>query len=376
MDSLSLRFIFDRKNEIKNKGKETGLLHIEVRQNKTINRIFISTGIRLKPSEFTSKNGFTCKNHPNASAITAKAHRIFRNIEAFVLSENCNSLEDAKNWNKDESLTHSVVEFIYSELKRRDPSLSVLEYNKSFLRRLEDFGKIKVFADLTYKNLLDFDEYLRQFIKSSPTLYKRHSLFKGYINEAIKRGLCKSNPYDLFKISKGKSKKPVFLTPDEIDCIYLFEFDNPKIDRVRELFLFQCYTGMSYADTQLFNSEYIVELDGYKVIRSNRKKTDESFISLLLPEAERVLKKFDYKLPKISNQKYNDYLKIVGEYVGLTKKLTSHVARHTFATYLLNKSIPIETVSRALGHSNLKQTQHYAKMLGKKVVDDMKKLIE
>ena len=244
------------------------------------------------------------------------------------------------------------------------------------MRRLEDFGKIKVFADLTYKNLLDFDEYLRQFIKSSPTLYKRHSLFKGYINEAIKRGLCKSNPYDLFKISKGKSKKPVFLTPDEIDCIYLFEFDNPKIDRVRELFLFQCYTGMSYADTQLFNSEYIVELDGYKVIRSNRKKTDESFISLLLPEAERVLKKFDYKLPKISNQKYNDYLKIVGEYVGLTKKLTSHVARHTFATYLLNKSIPIETVSRALGHSNLKQTQHYAKMIGKKVVDDMKKLIE
>lgn len=135
---------------------------------------------------------------------------------------------------------------------------------------------------------------------------------------------------------------------------------------------------MSYADTQLFNSEYIVELDGYKVIRSNRKKTDESYISLLLPEAERVLKKFDYKLPKISYQKYNDYLKIVGEYVdvGLTKKLTSHVARHTFATYLLNKSIPIETVSRALGHSNLKQAQHYAKMLGKKVVDDMKKLIE
>ena len=376
MDSLSLRFIFDRKNEIKNKGKETGLLHIEVRQNKTINRIFISTGIRLKPSEFTPKNGFTCKNHPNASAITAKAHRIFRDVEAFVLSENCNSLEDAKNWNKDESLTHSIVEFIYSELKRRDPSLSVIEYNKSFMRRLKNFGKIKVFADLTYKNLLDFDEYLRQFIKSAPTLYKRHSLFKGYINEAIKRGLCKSNPYDLFKISKGKSKNPVFLTPNEVDCIYLFEFDNPKIDRVRELFLFQCYTGMSYADTQLFNSEYIVELDGYKVIRSNRKKTDESFISLLLPEAERVLKKFDYKLPKISNQKYNDYLKLVGEYVGLTKKLTSHVARHTFATYLLNKNIPIETVSRALGHSNLKQTQHYAKMMGKKVVDDMKKLIE
>jgi site-specific recombinase XerD len=374
MDNLSLRFVYDRRNEIA-KGKSAAPLHIEVRQNKTINRIFINTYIKLKPSEYSDKNGFTCKNHPNATAITAKAHRIFREVEEFVLSDNCRTLEDVKNWDKDESLTHSIVSFIYCELKRRDPSLTVIKQNKAFIRRLEDYGKIKVFADLTYQNLLGFDEYLRQFIKSSPTLYKRHSLFKGYINEAVKRGLCKHNPYDLFSIPKGKSKDPIFLTTDEVIQIELFETDNNRLDKVRELFIFQCYTGMAYVDTQNFKQEDIIEMDGYKVIRSNRKKTDESFISLLLPEAERVLMKFEYCLPKISNQKYNDYLKLVGLHAGIKKKITSHVARHTFATYLLNKNIPLETVSRALGHTNLKQTQHYAKLLGKKVIEDMKKLI-
>jgi site-specific recombinase XerD len=81
-------------------------------------------------------------------------------------------------------------------------------------------------------------------------------------------------------------------------------------------------------------------------------------------------------MPKLSNQKYNDYLKLLAEASGIKKNLTSRVARHTFATYLLNKDIPIETVSRALGHTNLKMTQHYAKMLEKKVVSDMSKLLE
>lgn len=122
--------------------------------------------------------------------------------------------------------------------------------------------------------------------------------------------------------------------------------------------------------------EWIREEGGYKVIRSSRSKTDVSFISVLLPEAEEVALWYDYKLPKISNQKYNDYIKVIAEAVEITKNLTSHVARHTYATYLLNRDVPIETVSRALGHANIKQTQHYARMLGKKVVEDMKGLLD
>jgi site-specific recombinase XerD len=88
-----------------------------------------------------------------------------------------------------------------------------------------------------------------------------------------------------------------------------------------------------------------------------------------------LINTFDKSKQFLSNQKYNDYLKLLGAGAGLAKRLTSHVARHTYATYLLNKGIPIETVSRAMGHANIKQTQHYARMLGKTVIEDMKKLL-
>jgi site-specific recombinase XerD len=118
------------------------------------------------------------------------------------------------------------------------------------------------------------------------------------------------------------------------------------------MFIFQCFTGLAYIDLMSFNRSVISEMDGYKVIRSSRTKTDESFVSLFLPEAERIAEMYGYAFPGLSNQKYNDYLKLLGAGAGISKRLTSHVARHTYATYLLNKGIPIETVSRAMGDAN------------------------
>ena len=135
------------------------------------------------------------------------------------------------------------------------------------------------------------------------------------------------------------------------------------------------FTGLSYSDLLLFDKDSVTAIDGIDIIRSNRKKTDENFITVFLNEAKEIAEKYKYNLPKLSNQKYNKYLKDVATGSGINKPLTSHYARHTFATYLLNKDIPIETVARALGHSNIKQTQHYARLLGKKVIDDMKKLL-
>ncbi len=375
MNNAQLRYVFDNKKQANNDTK-TGLLQIEVRLKGTNKRKTISTGISLYKNQFSDKNGFTCKNHPNASLVTGKATKIFRQIEAFVLSDDCRSLEDVKKWDHDEAEIHSVIEFIKSELKRNDPSYDVLEYHNSLIRRLEEFGKIKVFADLTYENIVDFDAHLRNTIKSQPTLYKRHSALHRYIREAINRGLCKFDPYLQFKTKKGKSKDPVFLLESEVEKLKNWKPVNEKLEHVKDMFIFQCFTGMAYIDMANFSKNDIFEIDAKKVIRSSREKTDESFISLLLPEAEEILEKYDYQLPIMSNQKYNDYLKVLAAGAGITKALTSHVARHTFATYLLNKDIPIESVSRAMGHSNIRMTQHYAKMLGKKVVNDMSKLLE
>jgi integrase len=172
-----------------------------------------------------------------------------------------------------------------------------------------------------------------------------------------------------------KSKAPTYLEEPEIKMILDYIPFNETLQHIKDLFVFQIFTGMAYIDVMNFSNEYISELDGKKIIRSRREKTDESFITLFLPEAEKIAEKYDYQLPKITNQKYNDYLKLLGVGAGIRKNLTTHVARHTFATYLLNKDIPIETVSKAMGHSNIKMTQHYAQLLGKKVVSDMSKLL-
>jgi len=374
MNNISIRYVFDRKNQATNSKK--GLLQIEVRIIGKVNKTLVSTGIKILKNQFSDTNGFTCIKHPNASAITKNARDTFNKIEAFVLSDKCKSLNDVKHWNKVDFSEITIVDFIESELRRKNASVTVVEYNHSFIRRLNEYGKIKTFEDINYNNIVGLDAVLRKYITSEPTLYKRHSLFKGYIQEAINRGLFKGpNPYALFKNAKGKSKDPIFLTENEIEKLKQYTPDYGYLERTKDLYLFQCYTGLAYADLMKFSKESIKEIDGYRAIQSNREKTDENFITLFLPEAERIAIKYNYELPKITNQKYNEYLKDVSKGAGINKPLISHSARHTFATYLLNKDIPIETVARALGHSNIKQTQHYAKLLGKKVIDDMKKLL-
>lgn len=384
MLDYTIRFVFDRKNETghkkKEKGKkykETGLLQLEVRKDGTDKRVYISTHIRIRPDQFDSTNGFTCRKHENSKSITGKAKDRLREVEIFVKSDKCKDIDSVKYWNKADFSDISVEDFIKSELQRRNPSLTVIEYNNSFLRRLREYGRIKTFDDLTYNNILGLDEVLRRTIISEPTLYKRHSLFKGYIQEAINRGLFAGpNPYILFNNKKGKSKDPIFLTEEDVKLIKEYTPDYGYLERAKDLFLFQCYTGLAYADLMAFTKDSIQVFDGYKTIRSNRVKTDENFISLFLPEAESIADKYKYELPRLTNQKYNEYLKEVATGAGINKTMTSHTARHTFATYLLNKNIPIETVSRALGHTNIKQTQHYARLLGKKVISDMSVLLK
>jgi hypothetical protein len=253
MKDFTVRFVFDCKNESGFKGKkkgvkykEDGLLQIEVKKDGTDKRVYVSTNIRIRSDQYDSKMGFTCKNHPNAKGVTGKARDRLAEIELFVSSDRCPDLSCVKYWNKTDFSTLSVVEFIRSELRRKDASYPVAEYNNSFMKRLEQYGKIKVFEDLTYDNIVGLDTILRKYITSEPTLYKRHSLFKGYIQEAINRGLYKGpNPYSFFKNKKGKSKDPIFLTEEEIEKLKQYTPDYGYLERTKDLYLFQCFTGLA-----------------------------------------------------------------------------------------------------------------------------------
>ena len=142
----------------------------------------------------------------------------------------------------------------------------------------------------------------------------------------------------------------------------------PSIDRIRDLFLFQCFTGLAYADFEKFNFEKDVEeRNGKYIVSDRRKKTNEDYKIVLLTPAIEILKKYDYKLPIISNQKYNVSLKVVAQYAGIDKNITTHMGRHTFAVFALNNGVPIEIVAKMLGHTNIRTTQVYAKVLNSEV---------
>ena len=150
------------------------------------------------------------------------------------------------------------------------------------------------------------------------------------------------------------------------------DFGIKRLDQVKDVFLFSCYTGMSYSD---LSKDFEVQKEGedYWIIE-NRQKTDEGFMVYLTQDALRILRKYDDRLPVLTNQRMNSYLKEIADVCGIKKRLTFHMARHTCAVYLLNKGVPLEVVSRILGHSSIKTTQVYAKILKGTIKDYMKNL--
>jgi len=210
--------------------------------------------------------------------------------------------------------------------------------------------------------------------------------FKKVIHICLKNGWLERDPFTGFKMSKKEVVRP-FLTKEELQRMASKEFEVERLGQVRDIFLFSCFTGLAYADVQkLKRSEIVTGPDGEQWIHTSRQKTDTTSRIPLLPSALLILDKYrhhpaclhqDRVLPVPSNQKLNAYLKEIADLCGIHKPLTFHIARHTFATTVtLSNGVPIESVSRMLGHTNLKTTQHYARILDQKVSEDMQKLRE
>lgn len=218
------------------------------------------------------------------------------------------------------------------------------------------------------------------------TTMKYISNLKKIVNSCIRKGWLTKDPFSGFKMTKQEIER-VALTELELQKINAKTFPTDRLNFVKDIFLFSCYTGLDYADVKkLRRTEIAPGIDGNYWIFTNRQKTETQSRVPLLPPAMAIVEKYkDYGvcsdsgfvLPVLTNQKMNAYLKEIADVCGITKILTFHIARHTFATTItLSNGVPIETVSKMLGHLNLKTTQHYAKVLDKKVSDDTFKLRE
>ena len=200
-------------------------------------------------------------------------------------------------------------------------------------------------------------------------------------------GKLASNPYLLLKgeFSRGDSENTEYLTEDEMRKIQKFSpTPGTWMERVKDLFVFQMYTGLSYSDAQAF------DIGKYKCVNvrdkitgkitkqwriiGNRIKTGEPYVNQLLPPAVEVLEKYGMQVPQIVNAVYNRELKTIGKALGITTPLHSHLARHTFATWMLRNGAKFENVSKMLGHSNIRTTQRYAKVLAESVHEDFDRM--
>lgn len=294
-----------------------------------------------------------------------------------------------------ESDCHRMLIPIYKDHNSRIEDLigngyahGTLERFKISLKHLEEFlvwkYKIKDIAidKIDYALITDFEFYLRS-IKNcgNNTAVKYVRNFRKIIKICLSNDWLEKDPFVKYE-GKMKEVETEFLTEEEIQKIYTKKFRTYRLELVRDIFIFSCFTGLAYIDVKGLKQDHIgIGIDGQKWIFKNRQKTDTKSKIPLLPIAEEIIKKYadnpkclkeDRVLPVLSNQKMNGYLKEIGDLCEIPKEITFHMARHTFATSItLSNGVPIESVSKMLGHKNIQTTQHYARVLDKKVSDDM-----
>ena len=236
--------------------------------------------------------------------------------------------------------------------------------------------------EVDHKFITGLEYYLKTTRKCAHnSAIKYITNFKKIIRIAHANDWIDKDPFLNWK-AKLKTVDREFLTEEEIQKIIDLNLKMERLDQVRDIFIFCCFTGLAYADVKKLNrTDVSIGADGEEWVKTKRSKTDTRSNIPILPIAKKIIEKYkenellkekELVLPVLSNQKMNAYIKEIATLAGITKNLTFHLARHTFATTVtLTNGVPIESVSKMLGHTNLKTTQHYAKILDMKVSRDM-----
>lgn len=248
------------------------------------------------------------------------------------------------------------------------------------------YGKNDIaMSKIDYAFVTGFDRYLRSVHNTgNNTTVKHIKNFGVFLKDALKKGYIKYNPVEDYE-GKFKSVSRKYLRKEEIIALIQVESGIDRIQRVRDVFLFCCFTGLSFSDVKALHMDHVYQdSDGTWWLNSERKKTKNNFLLVLLPQALVILDKYRHHplreneglaLPVLSNQNYNLYLKELAVAAGIDKELTTHMARHTFATTItLESGVSMDVVSKLLGHTSIKSTRIYAKMLPSRIGREMSQI--
>jgi integrase len=361
-------------------------------------RKIFSTGLFINPDTWDNKSQIANQKITAHNYINTKISLIKQEInQAFLFLQVQKEKFDVddiylKYKGEDIKPSKTLIE-VFALHNAKMNSLVGIEYTKSTYSKfteakqhIEDFlfyqnkKKNILLENITLKFLDDFDYYLKtQKSFKQITINKSIQRVRKIIKLAIAEGFIFTDPFLLYKPKKVITNV-IFLTTEELFELENHNLSQPRLDQVKDLFIFCCYTGLPYQEMATLTKKNIVKkFDDKLWIEIYRKKTKKQLSIPLLPKAISILEKYQNNkniLPVISNQKFNSYIKEIAEIIGIEKKLTHHIARKTFATtVLLYNDVPMEIVSELLGHSNMNITQeHYGKIIQRKVSEEMKKL--
>ena len=376
---------------------------VEVRV--TVNRkpYYINTGVRVRADRLVGNAVRDDEQSNDADLLNERLTTIIGLVEKEVnrcleqrMPINVADIRD-RVWNitaddKDDGNEPTLIKWIKEYVATADMAKNTKLHYLTVVRRLLEYGKILRWEYLTVDNIYAWDVWLRhqevpltknqkaaglepQLI-SSDSVYNYHKYLKSAINKAMKFRILAVNPYDQLKGVFKRSRRDVvdYLTEDQMKKVMaLTPVPGSQAAMALDLFIFQMFTGLSYSDTQIFDISQYRQIDGKWLHVGQRVKTGVPYVSQLLPPVVEMLERNGWQVPKINNQRYNQMLKAIGMVIGI-ENLHSHMGRHTFATYMLSNGAKIENVSRMLGHTNITQTQRYAKVLAKDVHDDFDKI--
>ena len=362
----AVKVVFDRRKEAAKKG--CGYVDVVVNLGKKVRKyILIGTST---PAEWEHD-----ADSADVKAVVDKCEKILATME--VLGEESNienfnnhfyekeEVEEPELTLAEQSANKDFIAYCEEALEAEDIKIGTRKHKQVVIDAVKTYGKLRTYGDLTPKNILAFDRWLHNGERSDVTIYGYHKRLKKWVGELARLEEIPRNPYKIVSITRGKCKERQPLLESELKKMRDADFDgNMKLERVRDLFIFSAYTGLAFCDTQAFDYKSMTVQEGSMTfIDGSRIKTDTQYFTPILAPAMEVLKKYEFKLPHISNQKANDYLHLIQAQLGIKKPLTFHVARHSFATLALAHDVPIENVARMLGHEDIRTTQIYAKVL-------------
>lgn len=373
------KVVFDRRRRATN--TKEGSIELRITYNRV--QRFATTGVRVLPKHW--KNG--------RIANRTDAMELQQSLDLFVANarKTVNNLYEAGTLDMD-----TIVDVIAGRTKDKPKEILLMDYCRvratirnyglvedskerydRFLRWFERWGVMVTFSDINELNIMKMDEALGD-MKPCSKWCNYHRFLNSFILDAIDEGLMHRNPYKQLRIKKDKNSDEAlekYLTKEELERISNLELPTDYLRRARDLFVFQTYTCLAYVDLAAFDADKIRDVGGRKMYAGRRGKTNKKYTFMLLQPAMEILERYGNKLPIVSNQKYNQYIKMIAVMAGINKPVSCHWARHTGATMLLNSGVGLEIISKVLGHSSTRITrQVYAKLLDETIADAMSKM--